>query len=65
MLHPSQLDAAGNLTTAQFTEVLDYIVAKRTAGELVTLSPYEMAVADATALDADTALAAYESGLTP
>lgn len=48
MLHPSQLDTAGKLTTAQFTEVLDYIVAKRTAGDLVTLSPYQMLVADAT-----------------
>src|SRR5699024_1268030 len=48
MLHPSQLDAAGKMTTAQFVEVLDYVVAKRDAGELVTLSPYEMAVADST-----------------
>ncbi|MGP5715675.1 hypothetical protein ACTXO9_07265 [Brachybacterium tyrofermentans] len=48
MLHPSQLDATGKLSTAQFTELLDYIVAKRTAGELVTLSPYQLLVADAT-----------------
>ncbi|QCR53200.1 hypothetical protein C1N80_06140 [Brachybacterium sp. SGAir0954] len=46
MLHPSQLDLAGKLTTAQFTEILDYIVAKRTAGDLVTLSPYQLTVAD-------------------
>ena len=49
MLHPSQLDTADKMTTAQFVEVLDYIVDKRTAGEIVTLSPYEMAVADSRA----------------
>lgn len=48
MLHPSQLDATGSLTTAQFTELLDYIVAKRDSGELVTLSPYQLLVADST-----------------
>lgn len=46
MMHPSLLDTAGYLTTAQLTEVLDYIVAKRDAGEIVVLSPYEMLVAD-------------------
>lgn len=48
MMHPSLLDTSGNLTTAQLTEVLDYLVSKRTAGELVTLSPYELTVADST-----------------
>ncbi|MFC7457049.1 hypothetical protein ACFQS2_07625 [Brachybacterium sp. GCM10030267] len=48
MLHPSQLDATGNLSTAQFLEVLDYIAAMRDAGLLVTLSPYEMLLADST-----------------
>lgn len=48
MLHPSQLDKTGKITTAQLTEVIDYIVAKRDAGELVTLSPYELTIADST-----------------
>lgn len=47
MMHPSLMDTAGYLTTAQFTEVLDYIVAKRDSGELAVLSPYEMMVAEA------------------
>ena len=47
MMHPSLLDTAGYITTAQLTEVLDYIVSKRSAGSLVVLSPYEMMVADA------------------
>lgn len=46
MVHPSLLDTEGCLTTAQFQEIVDYVVAKRDAGELVTLSPYEMCVAD-------------------
>lgn len=48
MMHPSLLNGAGYLTTAQLTEVLDYIVSKRDSGELVVLSPYQMMVADAT-----------------
>src|SRR5690606_6056086 len=60
MMHPSQLNASGKLSTAQFTEVLDYVVAKRDAGDLVILSPYELLVADATSLDADAALVAFE-----
>lgn len=47
MMHPSLIDTAGYLTTAQLTEVLDYIVTKRNAGTLVVLSPYEMMLADA------------------
>lgn len=47
MMHPSLLDTAGYLTTAQLTEILDYIVSKRSSGELVVLSPYQMVVADA------------------
>lgn len=45
MTHPSRLDEAGYHTTADLTQMLDYIVAKRDAGELVVLSPYEMLVA--------------------
>lgn len=48
MLHPSQLDLADRITTADFTALLDYIVAKRDAGDLVVLSPYDMVLADAT-----------------
>lgn len=50
MMHPSLLDTAGYLTTAQLTEVLDYIVSKRDADELMVLSPYQMLVADAQTL---------------
>lgn len=45
MMHPSLLDTAGYITTAQLAEVLDYIVTRRTAGDLVVLSPYELMVA--------------------
>lgn len=48
MLHPSQLNMAGKLAEEDFVALLDYIVAKRDAGELVTLSPYELLVADST-----------------
>ncbi len=47
MTHPSRLDEAGYHTTAELTQMLDYIVAKRDAGELVVLSPYEMTLANA------------------
>lgn len=47
MLHPSQLDIAGKLTTGDFAALVDYIVTKRDGHELVTLSPYELLVADA------------------
>lgn len=46
MLHPSQLNIAGKLAEEDFVALLDYIVAKRDAGEFVTLSPYELLVAD-------------------
>lgn len=46
MLHPSQVDLTGKITLAQFTEILDYVKTKETAGDLVVLSPYEMMVAD-------------------
>lgn len=45
MMHPNLLNTEGYLTTAQLVEVLDYVVAKRDAGDLVVLSPYEMLVA--------------------
>lgn len=64
MMHPSQLNASGKLSTSQFLEVLDYVVAKRDAGELMILSPYQLLAADATAFDAGAALTAFEVGLT-
>lgn len=48
MIHPSLLNTAGRMTTADVEEILDYVVAKRDAGQLVTLSPYQMLVADST-----------------
>lgn len=48
MLHPSQLNLSGKLTTETFTAMLDYLVEKQTAGDLLLWSPYDMAVADAT-----------------
>lgn len=48
MLHPSQIDLAGKITTATLTAMLDYVVAKRAAGELLTMSPYDMHLADST-----------------
>ena len=48
MLHPSRLDQPGKITTAAFLDFLDYVVAKRDAGDLVTLTPGELVRADAT-----------------
>ena len=48
MLHPRELDKAGKITTAQFLSFLDYVVGKRDAGDLVTLTPGELVRADAT-----------------
>lgn len=47
MLHPSQLDLEGKITTATFTAMIDYVVTKRDAGQLLTMSPYDMHLADA------------------
>lgn len=46
MVHPYVVDTEGKITTAQIAEVLDYVVAKRDSGDLVTLTPYQMMVAD-------------------
>lgn len=46
MLHPSNVNGSGNITTATLAAVLDYIVAKRDAGQLAVLSPYKLMVAD-------------------
>lgn len=48
MLHPRELDKAGKITTAQFLDFLDYVIEKRDAGDLVTLTPGELVRADAT-----------------
>lgn len=47
MCHPSLLNTSGNITTADLTTVLDYLVTKQTAGQLVVLDPYELLLADA------------------
>lgn len=73
MLHPRELDKAGKITTAEFLSFLDYVVAKRDAGDLVTLSPNQLILADATrppvtvpdvtGLAARLAALEYDSGL--
>lgn len=66
MVHPSVVDGEGNISTAGLQQVVDYMVQKRDAGELVICSPYQMMVADATipaGVDVDAALAAYRSAI--
>ena len=46
MVHPKQIGASGKMSLAVFTEVLDYIVAKRDAGEIMVLTMGGQAVAD-------------------
>lgn len=48
MTHPSRLDTSGYQTTADVQAIVNHIVAKRDAGELAVLSPYQMMVADST-----------------
>lgn len=60
MLHPRELDQAGKITTAAFLDFLDYVVAKRDAGDLVTLSPGELVRADATHAAIDRVLIAED-----
>ena len=72
MLHPSLVDQTGRITTAQMQQVVNYIVQKRNAGEIVVCSPYQMmladatrpapAVADVTGLAARLAALEYDSG---
>lgn len=47
MLHPSNLNGSGMLTTAALTDVLDYIKTKRDAGDLVVFGPYDLLLASA------------------
>lgn len=47
MLHPSVVGTTDKVTVAKLTAILDYIAAKRDAGELAVLSPYELTLADA------------------
>lgn len=61
MTHPSLVDTAGNNTTAMIQELVDYIVAKRDAGQIAVLSPYQMMLADST--NPPTDLAALTSRL--
>ena len=48
MMHPRILDDAGRISTADFLSLMDYVVAKRDAGDLVILTPGELVRADAT-----------------
>ncbi|MFP5018896.1 hypothetical protein ACKLTP_18165 [Paenarthrobacter ureafaciens] len=45
--HPSLLNTSGNITSANLATVLDYLVTKQSAGDLVVLDPYELLLADA------------------
>lgn len=45
-LHPSKLNEAGYLTTADFMSIVNYVDAARTAGKLEVLSMYELQLAD-------------------
>lgn len=47
MSHPSLLNTSGNITSANLATVLDYLVTKQSAGDLVVLDPYELLLADA------------------
>lgn len=47
MLHAGNLDKAGYMSTADFTALLDYIVAARDAGTLEVLTPSGLMFADA------------------
>jgi len=47
MLHPSQLDRPGKLSTPGFVAILDHVAALRDAGRLEVLSPYRLLLADA------------------
>lgn len=48
MMHPSLIDTGAYITTAVFTQILDYVVAERDAGRLKVLGPYDLMLADAT-----------------
>lgn len=45
-LHPSRLNEAGYLTTADFNSIVNYVDGQRTAGKLEVLSMYELQLAD-------------------
>lgn len=48
MLHPSRLDTAGYMTTAEFISILNYVQAEQAAGRLKVVSPYEQLLTDVT-----------------
>lgn len=48
MVHPSLLDTEGKISTADMQAIVDYIVTKRDAGQIMPLSSYQMMVADST-----------------
>lgn len=47
MLHPSQLDQPGRLSTSGLISILDHVATLREAGRLMVLSPYRLLLADA------------------
>lgn len=46
MLHPSRLGMEGKISPTEFASMLEHIVQLRADGRLVTLSPYELLLAD-------------------
>lgn len=48
MLHPSRLDTAGYMTTAEFISILNYVQGEQNAGRLKVVSPYEQLLTDVT-----------------
>jgi len=48
MLHPSRLDTAGYITTAEFLSILNYVQGEQNAGRLKVVSPYEQLLTDVT-----------------
>ena len=48
MLHPSRLDETGYISTAELTQFLDLVVARRDAQDLRIMHSYDLALADAT-----------------
>lgn len=46
MLHPSRLDTAGYMTTAEFVAILNYVQGEQNAGRLKVVSPYEQLLTD-------------------
>lgn len=50
MIHPSLIDTAGHITTAQLHAVLDQIKALQDAGTVIVMSAYDQTLADSTSV---------------